>query len=340
MGRSGTTLIDRLLSNHPQIDVLSQPFPLVFIYLKKKYLETLGSKQYYVLNEHLNDNNFSQDTFNKFLENINLEACDLKNLFNEMKNYSGQSTKPDNYKLEFSKNLLGFDKIYKTSLSLFNLNTSKFVGSKEIMCEEFLPYFIKNDFKTMLVYRDPRDVVASINYPKQIKYLGSKKPTLFILRTWKKSIKYLNFLRANKNFCSIKYEDLVNEPYEGLKKVVDFLELVQFENNYFDKAIFNRDGTLWNANTSSNKKISFISASSIGNYKEKLSIDEINYIESVCKKDMIHMGYDFQTEPSIKAISEFRDYDVEDSKDLDKMFSSLEENVNFEVMEFKKNENC
>ena len=55
---------------------------------------------------------------------------------------------------------------------------------------------------------------------------------------------------------------------------------------------------------------------------------------------MKQLGYNFETTPSIEAISQFKDYDIEDSKELDKMFSSLKNNIDFEVKEFKENEDC
>ena len=55
MGRSGTTLLEKLLCNHKDLSVLSQPLPLVFIDLKKRFLETLGIKKYFVLNDSLNN---------------------------------------------------------------------------------------------------------------------------------------------------------------------------------------------------------------------------------------------------------------------------------------------
>lgn len=341
MGRSGTTLIDKLLSNHPKIDILSQPFPLIFVSLKKKYLGILGKDQYYVLNQHLHDENFSQDKFDQFLDNVTFDKNYLQSIFNNMKHYSGQTIKPSYPIVEnLEMDLSSLDGIYKSSIELFDVKDSYYIGSKEIMCEEFLPYFIKNNYKTMLVYRDPRDIIASINYPKSKKYLGNKKPTLFLLRTWKKSIRYLNSLRGNKNFFFIKYEDLINRPYKNLNKITDFLHIPSFQDNQFDHGIYDRDGSLWNANTSKDKEVSSISSNSIESYKKCLSLEEIHYIESICNKDMKQLGYNFETTPSIKAISQFKDYDIEDSKELDKMFSSLKNNIDFEVMEFKENEDC
>jgi Sulfotransferase family len=42
MQRSGTTLLEKLLHAHPELSVLSQPFPLLFVEVKRAFLESIG----------------------------------------------------------------------------------------------------------------------------------------------------------------------------------------------------------------------------------------------------------------------------------------------------------
>ena len=67
MGRSGTTLLDKLLTSHADIDVLSQPFPLVFVDTKKQFLAEKRVDKYFVLNDDLVNRDYSQDEFNAYL---------------------------------------------------------------------------------------------------------------------------------------------------------------------------------------------------------------------------------------------------------------------------------
>lgn len=333
MGRSGTTLIEKLLTNHPDVDILSQPFPILFTDIKKMFLKTRGLDEYYVLNDHKDQMQYPQHELDNYLLRLTLSEQCITNLFIKMHDYSGQSQKPNNIDLSknLEKNLIGFWHIYKKAFDYFDTKKSTYVGSKEIMCEEFIPYLIKNNLKSILIVRDPRDVLASSNYPKKDKYIGEKKPALFTLRTWKKSIKYVNLLKEDKNFCYIKYEDLVTRPYEIIDIITTFLDIPHFKKDHFSKGIYDRDGCLWEANTSLNTTTSFISTKSIGSYKTTLSNEEINYVESICKSEMEFMGYGFETTPNKEIITKFKDYGVMHSPHLNKDFSSLEENINKEI---------
>jgi hypothetical protein len=255
-----------------------------------------------------------------------------------MKTYSGQMTKvrfnilkKDNYTF-----LEVFDLLLKSNLEKEDVYS---FGSKEIMCEEFIPYLLKNGTKIIVIIRDPRDVVSSVNYPQKEKYLGNKKPTLFVLRGWRRTIDYIKNLEDSKNIAYVRYEDLVATPYKILAKITNFLGTTPFEKNHFEKGIYDRDGKLWKANTSFDTQTSFISSNSVGGYKNVLSDDEINYIESICKNEMNLMGYSFDTQPNKEIIKTFKDYGVEESEHLDKDFSSLKENIEREIQRYDANTN-
>ena len=335
MGRSGTTLIEKLLTNHHEVDILSQPFPLLFISLKTLFFESIGIKKYYVLNDDIHDRNYLQNDFDSFLKNLNINKDFLVKLFEKMQQYSGQYTKIETLNIN-EKNLSNLSGIYEELLNSFNLKDKQLIGSKETMCEEFIPYLSDNNFNSIIILRDPRYVVASANYPKGDKHFGDKKPILFILRTWRKSIEYIKLLKNNQNFYYIKYEDLVTNPYEILNEITNFLNIEAFKQNHFDNGIYDRDGKLWKANTSFDTQTSFISTQSVGGYKNVLSDDEINYIESICKSEMELMGYILDTIPNKEIIKEFRDYGIEESEHLDKNFSSLNENMEQEIKRYDK----
>jgi hypothetical protein len=333
MGRSGTTLLDKLLSNHQNIEILSQPFPLLFTEAKRAFLKQNKIEKYYVLNDNVFDGDYKLEDFNTFLDTYEISYQTLEQLFEKMKNYSGQMTKVG-FNLPKQENytfLEVFDLILKKNLAKKDVH---FFGAKEIMCEEFIPYLVQNGTKIIVIVRDPKDVVASVNYPQKEKYLGNKKPTLFVLRGWRRTIDYIKNLKNSKNITYVRYEDLVTAPYEVLAKVTDFLGTTPFEKNHFEKGIYDRDGELWKANTSFDTKTSFISSKSVGGYRNVLSDDEINYIESICKSEMELMGYNFDTQPNKGIIKTFKDFGVEASEHLDKEFSSLKENIEQEIKRY------
>lgn len=335
MGRSGTTLLDKLLSNHKDIEILSQPFPLLFTEFKKAFLSTLGITKYYVLNDNCFDDDYDIEEFNSFLTTEKINFCDIEKVFEKMKNYSGQMTKISlNIPYQDSYSFLElYDLTLKSNLLK---NEVMYFGAKEIMSEEFMPFFIQNNTKVIIIIRDPRDVVASVNYPQKEKYLGDKKPILFILKSWRRTIEYISFHKNNPNLIFLKYEDLVHAPYELLYKITSFLGVESFSLDHFENGIYDRDQNLWKANSSFDTQTSFISSKSVGGYKKVLANDEIDYIETTCKNEMAIMNYPLTTTPNREIISSFKDSDIEESEHLDKNYSSLKKNVEKEIVRYEQ----
>ena len=100
MIRSGSTLLDKLLSNHADLHINSQPFPYLFINAKKLfYKEILHPEKYFVLNNYFLENCYTLNDLNKFLERNIFSSKEVIDLFKSMKNYSGQCTKIDDFKI-------------------------------------------------------------------------------------------------------------------------------------------------------------------------------------------------------------------------------------------------
>ena len=340
MGRSGTTLLDKLLTNHKAIDVLSQPFPLIFIEAKKRFLQERGEDKYYVLNDDFISRNYPQKEFDAYLNGFEINRLDIESVFRKMESYSGQCVKSDHKPGAGQCLFHGYKKVYGKCLEFFDVDKkAAYIGVKEPMCEEFLPYLCENGYKSIVIIRDPRDVLASANYPKKVKYLGSRKPALFILKTWRKSVEYINLLKQNKNFHFLRYEDLVNYPYLELDRITDFLEIERFAPASFDKGIFDRNGMPWLPNTSFELGDTFISKESKGIYKDVLSDEEIAYTEVVCGSEMEWLGYPLSTIRNKRdIIMSFKDRDIADFTHLHADFSSQAGNVAAELERVNINE--
>jgi len=333
MGRSGTTLLDKLLTNHPDVDVLSQPMPLIYVEVKSRFLEEFGRRKYFVLNDDLISRDYTQENFDGYLRSLEWDTSDLSDIYNRMHAYSGQKTKTDFSIVEDSQSFHGFCSVINKCLTLFKTNCdSHYVGSKEIMCEEFLPYFCENGYKCILIVRDPRDVLASANYPKGEEYVGGKKPTLFILRSWRKSVEFASQLRHNENFHLLRYEDLIEKTFQELDKITDFLGISNFKADHFEGGIKDREGVLWQANSSSAVRESFISKRSKERYKKVLSNDEVAYTEAICHHELNWLGYEVDMNPvNTDIINEFRDYDIKGNQELLPNYSSSQSNIDLEI---------
>lgn len=332
MARSGTTLLDKLLHNHSDLSVLSQPFPLIYIELKKQFLKLKGHHRYYVLNEALNNGIYDPEELNDFLSTYEISSQDLKELFNDMADYSGQLTRIK-HKIDAwpSGNLI---ELFNSLVKLLSVKSYALIyGSKEILCEEFLPFLTNNNVKVIVIIRDPRDVLASTNYPSGRQYLGTKRPSLFVLRAWRKSVDFIEYLKNNPNFYFLKYEDLVSSPYAELDKITNFLGIKNFEPRCFDDGIFDQNGKLWKGNSSNQNERSVISRASVGIYMDKLSKTEIAYTEAICRQEMESMNYSFRHEDLSpeSIIKSFEDYGISDRPHLAANYSSNKRHIEFEL---------
>ena len=68
--RTGTTLLDKLLSTHPDVLIHSQPLPLLYVRLKRMFLQGLGHQAAaggYPLNDMFLGNYYAPDQFAAFL---------------------------------------------------------------------------------------------------------------------------------------------------------------------------------------------------------------------------------------------------------------------------------
>lgn len=337
MGRSGTTLLEKLLCNHNELSVLSQPIPLLFVDIKKRFLNTLGIDKYYVLNDSINNEDYNLEEFIAFLKTFKYKTGEIHRIFEKMTTFSGQLTSVD---------YSNFDNTERSFLELFlkvnrenahNIN-AKYFGSKEILCEEFMPHFIANGIKVLIIVRDPRDVLTSVNYPNSTKFLGEKKPSLFVLRSWRKSIDFIKAYQHNSDLIYLKYEDLILKTEETLNKVTEFLGVGKFPVNHFKDGILNQKGEIWKSNTSSNVNSVKISSQSIGSYKTKLSKSEIAYTEAICYKEMSYFNYKttITMEDRAEIIKSFKDKDIPVQVELPKNYSSLLENISLEISRFLK----
>jgi hypothetical protein len=298
MSRSGTTLLQKMLDAHPTMEILPQPFPFVFRQVKKDFFEFKGiSPSRYVLHDLFNETRYSSMEFADFIKDYSMSQPKLRDVFDEMKDWSGQQVKPKN--LEFltrTSQGTGFEKIYAGLLQgMKSSNKAGIIGSKEILTEEFVGYMLSKQVKVILIYRDPRDVLTSINFGKGTHYVGDYRPTLFHLRNWRKSVAIRNTFLSNPNFLSFSYEKLTNDHDSVLEEVCRFLEIDNFpDSGLFGSKIPVVDGQ-WQGNSSQDSK-SGVNESSVGRYRQLLPTDMIRYTEYICYPEMKSLGYSIDEE--------------------------------------------
>ena len=329
-GRSGTTLLTNILTSHKDIQILMQPFPLLFVKLKSDFLKKLGKNPYYVLNDNPFNNDYLLNDFLKFLESVNLKQDEITKTFLQMENYSGQITKVKFPKKNFWPGIMN---LFDSALKPYLRKNLKYFGSKEIFCEEFVPFFLKNGTKILVIIRDPRDIVASINYPKKKSYLGEKKPLLFIVKSWRRSVHFLNFYQSNNNFHYLKYEDLILNTDIELQKISNFLNISRFDSELLRHVIKDMKNNLIFSNSSHDNSSFKISQNSLGSYLNLLSNKEIKFIESSCYKEMRFLNYNLLNKPEAENITQFNENNLSST---DESYILNNENILSEINYFKK----
>ena len=61
--RSGTTLLEKVLASQPGISMLSQPFPLLFVEVKRAFLRSLGNDDPYPLGHLFRERRYTRGAF-------------------------------------------------------------------------------------------------------------------------------------------------------------------------------------------------------------------------------------------------------------------------------------
>jgi hypothetical protein len=306
--RSGTTLIEKLLSQHPELVVGSQPTPNLFFSVKNSFLEKLNIKQIYPIEHSFLETYYSNNDFTQFLEKTLLDYFFVVNAIKQSTAYKGMLTFgfPE-YCLKNLSNIeytpRFFSELYRLLLHYLGnyLSTDekiKFIGAKEIICEEFFPYLLNHEYRVLHIIRDPRDIINSLMNGKGRDFMGAIRPILYSIRMWRKSVAYAIHLSKNPNYFFLKYEDLVNMPLEILNQITSWLNVDKFDTKSFTQGIYDQFGNPWKGN-SSFKRYEIISKESIGKFKLSLLPDYIKYIEAVCYPEMNYLGYSLTASPVV-----------------------------------------
>jgi len=344
--RSGTTLVDKLLHHHPLLIAASQPFPILFFHVKNRFLELNHISKTYPIDPLFMESDYQLADFIRFIDDYRFTQTDLMSIFNDLNHYDGMLTPGfpeyclDQGIVETMKTKR-FSALHKTLLQLletyFQKPEARVVGTKEIICEEFIPWYLSTGRKIIHIIRDPRDIAASLSGGDGRKYMGAVRPVLYTIRMWRKSIAFVLAYSDHPNYLFVRYEDLVREPLRWFNQIANFLEVDPFSEAFFSEGIYDQTGTLWRGNSSFGN-YPFISTKSVGKYKEKLPLKVIGYIEMLCSPELTLMGYDH---PKIDP-TDFTEYgslwlneQVEDPR-FDENYSSNPKNLANERVRIEK----
>lgn len=299
MPRSGTTLVDKLLSIHPKALVFSQPLPLLYVRVKTAFVSTLGDRpgaeDHYPLNDMFRGNWFRPEDLLEFLGSFRLENDFCREVLEEMIPFEGQYTKfEDPLRVLNGYRPTSLYRFVERYLETFAIGRELcLLGSKETYCEEYIPYFLTRGARVLEIVRDPRDVITSLDKGSGGRFGGRRKPHLFNLRQWRKSVAFALAHQRRADFLALRYEDLVRDPPSVAARITDFLELPLLAPEVFESDLRSQSGEIWRSN-SSHRAATRITADSIGRYRRHLSRETDLFIQAVCFHEMKLLGYDVE----------------------------------------------
>jgi len=299
-GRSGTSLLDKLLSAHPRVAVLSQPLPLLYVALKRRFLEDRAAcgaavaeaLLSYPLSDLFDEHYTDPGLFTDYLTTQRLAPDWLAGVLRTMADYDGQYFKPDkpvealvpetpltlaDFLTFYARKALGGDK-------------EAYLGAKETFAEAYVPYFLSSGTKVILLLRDPRDVVASVFTGRGPELAGAGRPLLFVLRQWRKSVAFALAYRSNPNLRVLRYEDLVGDPRATLDGIAEWLGRGAFPEGLDGAELRTLDGAAWTSNAS-HRATRRISSGSVGAHRRLLSERARRAIDVLCGPEMRTIGY-------------------------------------------------
>jgi hypothetical protein len=148
------------------------------------------------------------------------------------------------------------------------------------------------DARLIQMVRDPRAVFASFKNRIMNQY-GTHSKSHRLPRSWNNSARQIPRLwRDPSRFLVIRYEDLIQNPRETLEKICK-LGGFDFSEKMLEPT---RAGSGWEGNSAFHEAFKGISAASLDLWKDRLSEDEIWWIELHCRKGMELANYPLLTD--------------------------------------------
>jgi hypothetical protein len=164
------------------------------------------------------------------------------------------------------------------------------IGSKETYTEEYTPYFLQAGARVLLIVREPRDVLTSLNHGRGSQFSGRPKPHLFNIRQWRKSAAFIASYGRHPSFMTVRYEDLILDPMRVFEGITDWLGLDPLPQRVWEEDLRDQAGEVWGSN-SSHTATSRITASSVGTFREFLAPEVDQLVQATCFPELHYLAY-------------------------------------------------
>ncbi len=196
-------------------------------------------------------------------------------------------SKKERNELKEEKDLI---KIIEEILEIYKKrNNAKIVLLKQpkhiFLAKEILKYFPHAKFINMI--RDGRD--ATMSQRKYCLYPGVKEwPFDWCCRQWVTCVRIAEKFSKDKRFLTIKYEDLVNNPKEELRKILKFSGLKKVQLDSLLEFNKNINKNRYKTHPGLRKKIY---NKAVGKGLKKMNRKDKETFKKIAGKDLIKLGY-------------------------------------------------
>lgn len=305
MLRSGTTLTQVLLTNHPQAWVAYQPFHQLYVDVKQRYLDARGLDLSPPLEDGAPGLPDSQG-FVDWLERHRFDEVDAQVLARRAASGKGGSMAAIADRLHATPGTFATlrQSLHASMAQCLDVQPHEVMGSKEILCEEFLVALADAGTHCIIVIRDPRAVIASANHGRYRDSVGDRYPLLMLIRLWRKSAGYWLRLRGHPRIRAIRYEDLIASTDAVMAELAQWLGLAPFPADLANASLQDHEGRPWHGNSSFGDR-NGVDRGSIGQWHDRLDDAEIRFIEACTFEERDQLGYGAEGAPTPADIADF-----------------------------------
>lgn len=309
MLRSGTTLVQTLLDNHPAMAVAYQPFHQFFVDVKKLFLKERGLECDLPLDDGDPALSGRRDDFTAWLATRTFTNAEATTLFGNAT--TGKGGGMPGLRLDPAPASGNFIALYRQLLETIpapeRTVPCSYLGSKEILCEEFVPALVAAGTRCVLVLRDPRAVIASAGHGRYREMVGDRYPLMMMIRLWRKTAAHWLHFRTSPRVLCLRYEDIARQPQKSMDRAVHWLGLSSpAEGALNDCMLLDPKGSPWSGNSSFGDK-SGVDSESIDRWQSVMSAAESRYISACCVHEMREAGYPIPPDLVASDISDYRE---------------------------------
>lgn len=297
--RSGTTLLDKLTHGLPGVIAASQPFFQWYADCRNSFFHAHPSfREPLPLHHHFPAKRGWQMAFGEFLETALLTAEEANTQLSRAMTAAGRATPPLDLEPVHSPQswFLLWKHLHKQLGALDQTSTIYQLGSKEIYCEDFVPYFVRHGIRCIIVVRDVRDVITSMNHGRYLQATGKPYPLLLNIRNWRKSVATALAMKNEPLFKLMRYEDVVADPSATLKILADFFDISASHIPRLDQ-LHDQEGRVWTGNSSFDFH-GGISPASVSRWRTSLPQEVVPLIEFLAGPELQALGYELTAQSS------------------------------------------